>query len=175
VELSVAVKLIERGIDNREKDQVWADLGCGTGLFSQALSSLLPSNSTIHSVDKDVRALTTLKKTFGDDRRIQTHVLDFTSDELPFKGLDGIVIANALHFVDDQVNALKRFKKILKPSGKIILIEYDLERSNPWVPFPITFVRLRQIIKQSGFNEVTKIAEAPSRYHEANIYSSVLN
>ncbi len=31
---------------------VWADLGCGSGLFSYALPALLPAGSTVYAIDK---------------------------------------------------------------------------------------------------------------------------
>jgi hypothetical protein len=40
MELSVAIDLIKAGVENKQR-QVWADLGCGSGLFSEALLELL--------------------------------------------------------------------------------------------------------------------------------------
>jgi hypothetical protein len=44
--------------------------------------------------------------------------------------LDGIVAANTLHFLKDKAPVLDQFFAYLKPSGRMILVEYNVERGN---------------------------------------------
>ena len=89
--------------------QVWADLGCGEGTFTVALASLLPAGSTVHAIDNDTLALARLPARHG-DVTIVAHAGDFTSRgaaRWPFDGLDGMLMANSLHYVRAQAAFLR--------------------------------------------------------------------
>jgi trans-aconitate methyltransferase len=79
----------------------WADLGCGNGTFTLALAALLAARSTIHAMDRDGSALRKIPSAHN-GVRITTHAGDFTNDKWPFADLDGILMANSLHYVADQ-------------------------------------------------------------------------
>src|SRR4026208_2139697 len=91
----------------------WADLGAGTGTFTIALARFLGPDSTIYAVDTDANALATLRASMPRDaaRIIELHA-DFSEVfSMPGLGdsqLDGILFANALHFVEDVDVVLRR-------------------------------------------------------------------
>src|SRR6185295_11433175 len=86
--------------------QLWLDLGCGTGLFTFALAGNLPPGSKIIAIDKDEKALRKIPATVN-DVVIQTRVADFVYDALDMKEVNGILIANSLHYVKDKETLLK--------------------------------------------------------------------
>jgi trans-aconitate methyltransferase len=172
MELSTAIKLIEQGVDKNSTKQVWADLGAGAGLFTQALSLVLPPESKIHAIDK--QASVKKIKTVSPGVRIFTHEKDFVTDVIDFELLDGIVMANSLHYVHDKFSCFEKLKKNLKSTGRLIVIEYDMNVSNNWVPFPIPFKELSALSLKSGFLSTTKMYEVPSVYHNAMIYAALL-
>src|SRR6478735_8877109 len=87
--------------------QLWLDLGCGTGLFTLALADNLPAASKIIAIDKDKKALSKIPATVN-DVVIQTMAADFVYDALDVKEVDGILLANALHYVKDKETLLKK-------------------------------------------------------------------
>src|SRR5690348_4002709 len=111
---------------------VWADLGAGTGTFTRALTELLGAGSTVYAVDDDARAVRALRElsssTSGNVQVIAVNA-DFTRPlQLPgsvHAQLDGILLANALHFVRDAERALSELVKQLRPGGRVIVVEYD--------------------------------------------------
>lgn len=155
----IAVQYIKTG-----PSQQWADLGCGNGLFSKALLGLLPAKSIVYAVDKQ-------PFTFSDPS-IQFIEKDFSKEELPLPPLNGILMANALHFILDKPALLKRLKKYLLPGAAFILIEYDTETANRWVPYPLNYASAVNLFKQAGFSSIDKIGERPSIYNNAKIYSA---
>lgn len=173
MELSVAKNLIENGVDQTLPNQVWADLGAGDGLFTNALADLLPSNSKIVSVDKDKRAL---KNISVQRSGIELQVIAADLNDLPkLSPLDGIVMANALHYIKTQKDFLLKLKmELLKKSGILILIEYDLDKSNPWVPYPISKHRLGSLSAESGFALEILANSVQSKLNSSEIYSALL-
>lgn len=75
MELKDAVNLIGDNSIYQPANAVWADLGCGSGLFSYALANILPPGSTIYAVDKSNITLT--KRPNPKNNLIQQQQLDF--------------------------------------------------------------------------------------------------
>ncbi len=152
----------------------WADLGSGSGAFTLALAELLGPESRIWSVDSDARALRAqeqeLRARFP---RLPVRLIraDF-NDSLDISGLDGIVMANSLHFQKDACAVLVHVSRWLKPGGRVVVVEYDIEAANPWVPYPLPFSRLPAAAACAGLSEPRLIDSRPSRYHR-RVYSAV--
>jgi ubiquinone/menaquinone biosynthesis C-methylase UbiE len=138
--------------------QTWADLGAGSGTFTRALAELIGEGGTVYAVDRDVRGL---RKSFV-GAKVEVIEADFTGLKLPL--LDGLLLANALHFVRDQRALLQRLRGCLRPGGRIALLEYEHRPANPWVPYPIGFDRLAELLQTAGFVKAQKVSERPSRF-----------
>lgn len=170
---SQAVEMLShRHLNNSEK-QIWADLGSGTGTFTLALAHLLVPDSRIIAVDKESRSLNQIPEQFQ-QVVIKKRMTDFTGEDFPSANLDGILMANSLHYVQNQEDFINKIKKWLKPAGLILIVEYDMDSPNPWVPYPVSFVRLDKLFKNSGFTSIQKLKEKPSRYNRSNLYSAMI-
>jgi ubiquinone/menaquinone biosynthesis C-methylase UbiE len=171
MELSVAISLIEKAVDQTTSTQVWADLGAGNGLFTNALLSILPEESTVYAVDKDPGVLQLKSKQRG--KTLKTIVVDFVKENLQIVKLDGILMANSLHFVKDKSAFITNISAAIKPGANIVVVEYDMDTPNHWVPFPMSFDTLKRFGNTTGF-DVEKLNSVPSVYQRANIYSALL-
>lgn len=165
--------LAPAAITGREAQQ-WADLGCGSGTFTRALASLLPAGSTLHAVDINDAALREIPDTFNNVNILKTHG-DFITGKLPDASFNGILLANALHYVKDQPAFIKKTVECLLPSGVFILVEYNTTASNPWVPYPLDKAKLKTLFTAAGFSKVTELAERPSLYGRAKIYAVLVS
>jgi SAM-dependent methyltransferase len=103
--------------------------------------------------------------------RLDVVVADFTRP-LTISSLDGVVMANSLHFVRDKRPVLDAVRAMLLPGGVLILVEYGADRGNPWVPHPISYPRWEQLAAQSGFENTRMLGSIPSRFL-GSIYSAV--
>ena len=166
------VRLLRKGV----RDGVWGDLGAGAGAFTLALADLLPAGSTIHAVDKDRGELAENERAYARFARgrdlpaLRTHTADFTKD-LDLGPLDGTVMANSLHFIKDKGPILARVRALLKPRAPLILVEYDADSGNPWVPYPLSFETWKRVAVANGFAEPQLLDEEPSRFLR-RIYSA---
>src|SRR6185503_4456093 len=96
---------------------------------------------------------------------------DFRSD-LPDGPFDGVLAAHSLHFVEDPVPVLAAARSRLAPAGRLVVVEYDADRGNPWVPHPFSVARASRLAREAGFGEAREIGRVPSRFLEA-IYAIV--
>lgn len=145
---------------------IWADFGAGTGAFTLALRDLAGPEVEIYAVDHDQRALqalrTAMDKAFP-GTALHLLTADFT-DSLHLSQLDGIVIANALHYVRDHLAFLRSLPPVLAVTGRVIVVEYDTDRGNRWVPYPLSARTLPTILTQAGFRSPTIVGRVPSRF-----------
>jgi trans-aconitate methyltransferase len=169
MQLNDAVKLIQHPV-TKEK-AAYADLGCGNGLFTKALAQLLAPESIIYAVDKNKTAL----NSFSVDSNIHLQKLniDFIKDEFPFKNLSGILMANSLHYVEDKNAFLLKAKASLSADGYFIIVEYDTNKANQWVPYPVSFSSLHNLFEKINFYSVQKLNTHPSRYWRT-MYSTLI-
>jgi ubiquinone/menaquinone biosynthesis C-methylase UbiE len=158
VKQSEAITLLEKGITG-EYPQHWADLGCGTGTFTLALASLLPAQSYITAIDKNHQHLPSVSSGI----KIDFRKADFVNEPIAVSPLDGVLMANSLHFVANKPKLIGQLEKAFTNSPKFLIVEYDTIRSNPWVPYPISFKRLADEFTGLGY-QIHKLAESPSRF-----------
>jgi ubiquinone/menaquinone biosynthesis C-methylase UbiE len=166
------VRLLAGGVSSR--GGVWADLGSGSGAFTLALADLLGSDGEIYSVDRDAGALREQERalrTRFPAVRVHYITADYTRP-LSLPPLDGIVMANSLHFLRDKEKVLRALKAYLRPCGQFILVEYDTDQGNMWVPHPLSFPTWQATARRAGFTATKLIATVPSRFL-GRIYGAV--
>jgi len=146
----------------------WADLGAGSGTFTRALLTLLGPKGRVVAVDKDASALAELRDAVGETalgaRVVPLHH-DFRKPH-EFPPLDGVLLANALHFVapDEQAAVLTRLKNSLRPEGRLVVVDYDGRAANAWVPHPVSQRRLADLFEAIGLAPPFIAGIRPSRY-----------
>jgi ubiquinone/menaquinone biosynthesis C-methylase UbiE len=167
MDVNDAVTLIRDAVGN--STGVWADLGAGSGTFTRALARVLDARSTIYAVDDDVNAVAALRGlASASPTRIIPVEADFTrSFELPALGdelLDGILLANSLHFVPNAERVLTHLARRVRAGGRVIVVEYDRRAPSRWVPYPIHASRWPQLATSAGFTGAAITATRPSAY-----------
>lgn len=172
MELKTAIHLIANGIPEVTGKQVWADLGAGRGLFSRALASRLPAGSTTHAVDKDARSLDAIVLP-GNGIILRKIAADFGTLEFPTEKFDGILMANSLHFIAARGALLERLKGFLRASGRMIVVEYDTNSSNRWIPYPVSYQSLQELARPA-FTSIQKMGDTGSVFGSGRIYSALL-
>ena len=152
----------------------WADLGCGSGLFTAALLTLLPTGSSIYALDKiDNFQVNIDDKKQSNVQFIQKDITDFP---LPFKELNGFIMANSLHYIPSPEEYLIKLKSYLVPHSQIVIVEYDTdEPAGQWVPYPISYSKLQSICLSLSKNKISKIGTYSSVYGNNNLYAALLD
>jgi ubiquinone/menaquinone biosynthesis C-methylase UbiE len=153
---------------------VWADLGAGNGAFTLALAQLISPGSVIYAIDQKQRPLHQLKQAASarfPTVTLHTRLADF-SQPLDLPLLDGLVMANSLHFVPHKLPLLTRLRQYLRPGGRFLLVEYNTDRGNPWVPHPLSYRTWTALAAEAGFQSTQQLMAKPSRFLR-EIYSAI--
>jgi ubiquinone/menaquinone biosynthesis C-methylase UbiE len=166
------VSLLRDGVASQ--GGVWADFGSGTGAFTLALADLIGASGSIYSIDKDQSALKTQERSMREhfpQVSVEYQKADF-SRPLKLPPLDGIVMANSLHFHRHKDPIIQLARNYLKPDGRLLLVEYNADQGNLWVPYPISFETWKQIAQNNGLNNTHLLRTVPSRFL-GEIYSAL--
>lgn len=166
------VALLRGGVPQR--GGTWADLGCGSGAFTLALAELLGPKAVIYAVDLDNRALSSLRQRFErlfPARDIRPIAADFARP-LGLPALDGVVMANSLHFHQEKEPIVRSVHQMLRENGRLILVEYNVDRGNRWVPFPISYPHWRKLALECGFTVTELLLTKPTSFLR-EVYSAV--
>jgi len=164
MQLKEAISLIQTEEFIKDSQSAWADLGCGSGLFTQALAGILRMGSLIYAVDKNISSL----KINSITNSVIIHPMesDFVNNILDLKNLDGILMANSLHFVRDKKSFLKKSNSYFR--------EYDTDKPSSWVPYPISFWAIKNLFTELGYTTIKKLHERKSLYYTGNLYSVLI-
>jgi ubiquinone/menaquinone biosynthesis C-methylase UbiE len=148
-----------------DSSQQWVDLGCGSGTFSYALAAILPKGSNIICVDIGTQHI----EPVYNNNSLQFKKADIQQVSFAPGSLSGILMANSLHYVKDQRSFIERIGKFLAANASYIIVEYDTDIANQWVPYPLSFNTLNKLFDK--YDTVRKLNERPSVYGRANLYA----
>jgi ubiquinone/menaquinone biosynthesis C-methylase UbiE len=158
------VGLIRAGVEGAGSR--WLELGAGEGAFTLALADLLGPGGRILATDRNERALRMAASAVGRSFpavELETRAFDYT-EAIPYGPFDGVLAANTLHFVADRDATLRAIRFSLAPGGRLVIVEYDADRGNPWVPHPFSFDSWRKEAVRAGYSEPRRIGRVPSRF-----------
>jgi len=168
------VALLRPGVEHG--GLLWADFGSGGGAFTLALADLLGPDGMIYSLDRKANALReqaqAMRRRFP---RVAVHyiVADYRQP-LDLPEFDGIVMANTLHYLtaDERFAALGLVRGYLRPGGRLVVVEYDVEESTFWLPYPLSWRAWQLESARAGFVNTRQIATRPSS-HGRQFYAAV--
>jgi trans-aconitate methyltransferase len=172
VQVHDAIEMLAGGVfDTRAA--VWADLGCGAGTFTMALASRLAPGSTIHAIDRDAAAVRQVPaEHLG--VTIVSRVADIAVTPAGLDNLDGILMANSLHYVEDQAAFIRGCESHMKPRRHFLIVEYDTQQPSRWVPYPVSRTRLAALFEHAGYGSIRVLRSRPSIYRRAPLYAAAI-
>ncbi|MBE9166637.1 methyltransferase domain-containing protein [Pleurocapsales cyanobacterium LEGE 06147] len=99
------------------------DIACGTGEFDRLLLNEHPTQQIV-GVDISENMLAIAREKFQSYPNVSFYVA--SASALPFanNSFDAIVSANAFHYFEDPDAVLQEMKRVLKPEGQVIILDW---------------------------------------------------
>jgi SAM-dependent methyltransferase len=91
----------------------------------------------------------------------------------PFDDLQGVLMANSLHYVREQAAFLRGVDAALR-RRRMLLVEYDITRGNVWVPYPIGQAAAVELFRSIGYGVATPLGRRRSVFRRGEIYGLLL-
>jgi ubiquinone/menaquinone biosynthesis C-methylase UbiE len=146
---------------------VFIDIGCGDGFFSILAAKKVGENGKVYAVDTDASAIERLKQKAKTEGLRNITAKAGMAEETVFcnQCADFVFYSMDLHDFNEPTKVLQNAKKMIKPSGRVI----DLDWKKIDMPFgPPVSIRFSEeqasgLMRSAGFTE-TEVSDA-GPYH----------
>lgn len=137
-----------------------ADVGAGTGLFTQIFSPLVGEEGKVYAVDISDKFVSHITQAAKEQKltNIEGVVCKPDSVELPPASVDLVFICDTYHHFEYPYKTMRSVHRALKPGGQVVLIDFQRIEgvSDEWV---LGHVRAGQEvfikeIQQAGFKQI---------------------
>jgi ubiquinone/menaquinone biosynthesis C-methylase UbiE len=112
-------------LDLREGEVV-ADIGAGPGYFALRFARAVGDRGRVYAVDVSPDMVRHLNRRLRNEgvRNVVTVLADPDDPLLPERSIDRFVIVNTWHHIEDQPGYLAKMKRMLRPGGQVVHIDF---------------------------------------------------
>jgi SAM-dependent methyltransferase len=135
-----------------------ADIGAGTGYFTLRLARRVGAQGQVIATDVQPEMLSTLQQraVAAKATNVVTRLVTDKDAGLPTGKVDLALLVDVYHELGDPAGTMKQVRAALKPSGRLVLVEYRGE--DPAVPIrpehKMTLAQVRRELEPMGFRFV---------------------
>lgn len=117
-----------RTLGLREGDTM-ADIGSGPGFFALPAAEIVGSGGTVYAADIQGEMLTAVRSRAAEHGLTNIHVVKTSETEVPLapESCDFVLLAFTLHEIESHATFLRRLARILKPDGRLAVLEWQKE------------------------------------------------
>lgn len=145
-------------------DHVVLDLGAGTGYFAVPIALRLGSGKVL-ALDVEPRMLGRLAlaaAAAGAEDRVERVVVEERSSVLPVAGgsVDRAFLGNLYHELSDRRGTLVQLHRVLRPGGKLLVVDWDPEGTavaGPPRPHRVSADQVERELRDEGFRNVERL------------------
>jgi len=130
------------------------DVGCGTGIFAERILEALP-NAQVVGIDLVEGMLTKgLERWKRHDQGVFAVQAD--SERLPFDRatFDVVTCANSFHHYPNQKRAVAEMKRVLRPNGRLLLIDGYRDRPWGWLIYDFCVATIEGAVHHASASEI---------------------
>lgn len=147
--------------------EVIADIGAGSGYFTLHLAHHVGPDGHIYAVDISPDMIRHLNQRVRDAQLLNVStILALPNDPLLPQPVDRFLIVDVWHHIEDQAGYLALLKKLLKPGGQVVMIDFH-KRELPVGPPAAMKIAREDLLKQMdahGFRLVREHTFLPYQY-----------
>ena len=148
--------------------EVVADIGSGSGYFTLRFARAVGDTGRVYAVDISPDMIRHLNRRLRDAgvRNVVPVLAEPDDPLLPDASVDRFVIVDTWHHVEEQAKYLGLLKRMLKPGGQIVHIDFQ-KRELPVGPPPAMKIAREDLVKQmegAGFRLAAEHTFLPYQY-----------
>jgi ubiquinone/menaquinone biosynthesis C-methylase UbiE len=148
--------------------EVVADIGSGSGYFTLRFARAVGDTGRVYAVDISPDMIRHLNRRLRDAgvRNVVPVLADPDDPLLPDASVDRFVIVDTWHHIEDQAKYLGSMKRMLKPGGQVVHIDFQ-KRDLPVGPPVGMKIAREDLVKQmegAGFGLVAEHSFLPYQY-----------
>jgi arsenite methyltransferase len=156
-----------KALDLKE-GEVIADIGSGSGYFSFRFSHHVGEKGKVYSVDINSDMILHINRRIRDQNVKNVVTILAAADDplLPDASIDRFFICDTWHHVEKQAEYLARLRRMLKPGGQIIMIDFQ-KRELPVGPPTGMKIAREDLVRQmesAGFSLSREYTFLPYQY-----------
>ena len=137
------------------------DVGCGTGSLL-AIMETCPQAELLVGLDFSDQMIRRAAEKFASaDRAGCLHAVRADSERLPFAdaSFDVLTCCNSFHHYPHQQQALREFRRVLRPGGLLVLIDGFRDNVVGWVIYDVAVVFVEQDVHHAPWAEMRQMIE----------------
>jgi ubiquinone/menaquinone biosynthesis C-methylase UbiE len=141
------------------------DLGCGTGTFSFPMLLCVGTEGVVYAVDDSAEMLEHIRAKNPPPNLILVHG-NVSQTGLNNEIADFCLLASILHEVDQPANLLAEAFRLLKPEGRVLVVEWKADLDSPGPPQSRRLSRetVEQLFKQANLGNFEYIDWSRNHY-----------
>ncbi len=147
---------------------VFMDIGCGYGFFTIPAAEQVGENGRVYAVDADAAAIEAVKRKAAEKGLKNIVAKAGEAEETVFcdECADIIFYSIVLHDFRDPAKVLSNAKRMVKPDGKLVNLDWKKKRTVFGPPLQIRFSeeQAQNLIKQAGFT-IESVKDAGSNFY----------
>jgi ubiquinone/menaquinone biosynthesis C-methylase UbiE len=126
-----------------------ADIGAGTGYFEPYLSAAVAASGVVYAAEPEPKLLVHVRERAEKTGLANVIPVLCSADNprLPPQGVDLVLIVDTFHHIDDRLGYFRRLRGVLRPAGRIAVIDWQ-KRPLPEGPPPEHKIARRQVIEE---------------------------
>jgi ubiquinone/menaquinone biosynthesis C-methylase UbiE len=113
-----------------------ADIGCGPGFFTLPAAEIVGVRGLVYAADIQGDMLSAVKTRATEANLTNVQVIKSSDTEVPIRAasVDMALLAFTLHEIEPRARFLHRVSRLLKPTGKLVIIEWEKQSDAPSPP-----------------------------------------
>jgi ubiquinone/menaquinone biosynthesis C-methylase UbiE len=153
---------------NIRPGEVIADIGAGSGYFAFRLAHQVGEKGKVYAVDVSPDMILHINRRIRDTK--STNVVTILADPddplLPDQSVNRFFICNVWHHVENQTKYLSLLKKMLKPDGEVVMIDFHKKELPVGPPLQVKIAREDLItqMETNGFRLKQEYGFLPYQY-----------
>lgn len=148
-----------------------ADLGSGSGHYAFLIAKIVGDTGRVYAIDVQEDTLTRLRADAGSRgiRNLETvwgNIEKVGGTMLKDASLDAVVLSNTLFQLEHKDGALGEIKRILKPGGKLLVIDWAgaYTGMGPHPDHVVSEAKAEELFITGGFHKTKSFRGGPHHY-----------